>query len=179
MKICKTCQNELPLSEFYKRSSGTPYTECKSCYLASKKTRNSTRSHIQISEKTCRVCAETKAVSEFHANYSQSGGVGSICKDCAYLANLKTKYKIENIEELIAERNGKCDICGNDFGRRPQIDHDHSCCRSDYTCGKCFRGLLCGNCNLGLGSFGDNTASLSNAVTYVSSYNSMKFKGEV
>lgn len=174
MKQCKRCQEELPLSSFYVRKSGIPYTMCKSCYLEDKKERNSTRTHRTVSQKICRECGEEKTPDEFHRNYSQSGGIASICKECAYLTNLETKYKITNISELMEKTGHRCQICGTDYGNRPYVDHDHSCCSSDYTCGKCFRGLLCPRCNTGLGMFGDNVVSLSNAVTYVSNFNITK-----
>jgi len=41
----------------------------------------------------------------------------------------------------------------------PQIDHDHET-------GK-VRGILCVNCNLGLGSFKDNPKVLKNAINYL------------
>ena len=172
MKVCKSCEESLPLSSFYMRKSGIPYTMCKECYNRDKKSRSVSRNHATVDAKVCRNCEEEKPISEFHKNYSQYGGVASICKDCAYLANLMTKYKIEDIEPLIAERDGLCDICKKPFGKRPYVDHDHACCPTDYTCGKCFRGLLCSSCNMGLGHFQDSVISMSNAVSYISSYNS-------
>jgi hypothetical protein len=47
------------------------------------------------------------------------------------------------------------------------VDHDHNCCPSKKTCGKCIRGLLCMDCNRGLGYFRDDTARLDRAISYL------------
>ena len=63
--------------------------------------------------------------------------------------NLKTKYglTIDDYEELYRKQKGKCAICGTaERSRRNQrlcVDHDHKT-------GK-IRGLLCDNCNRGIG----------------------------
>jgi len=63
---------------------------------------------------------------------------------------LKT-YKLspEDFEALIEKQNNTCPICKQQFApnRKPCIDHDHTCCPSRPTCGKCTRGLLCVSCN--------------------------------
>jgi hypothetical protein len=62
-----------------------------------------------------------------------------------------------------------CGICkSTDPGERNwAIDHDHSCCPKGSFCLSCVRGLLCNVCNLGLGMFNDNIATLLSAIDWI------------
>jgi hypothetical protein len=80
------------------------------------------------------------------------------------------KYNLsaEDYRLLIEIQNGLCGICGNEPGERGwQIDHDHSCCEGEKSCGECVRGLLCFNCNIGIGYLKENIAILQNAIHYL------------
>jgi Recombination endonuclease VII len=57
---------------------------------------------------------------------------------------------MQDYEAMLARQKGACAICERPFGprRTPCIDHCHVT--------KLVRALLCGNCNVGLGFFGDN-----------------------
>lgn len=66
-----------------------------------------------------------------------------------------TEKDYEAIKEL---QGGKCLICGR--GGRLVVDHDHESGE--------VRGLLCSNCNTGLGMFKDSVQSLQNAILYLS-----------
>lgn len=76
-------------------------------------------------------------------------------------SKLKINYGLtpENYETMLKEQNNRCKICSETFTSTAHVDHCH-------TTGK-VRGLLCGNCNHGLGKFKDNTKLLQNAITYL------------
>jgi len=69
--------------------------------------------------------------------------------------------------EMVEEQGGRCAICGRVPDGRLYIDHDHSCCPGENSCGECVRGLLCSPCNLALGHFGDDIARLRSALRYL------------
>jgi|HubBroStandDraft_5_1064220.scaffolds.fasta_scaffold219334_1 hypothetical protein len=74
--------------------------------------------------------------------------------------NLQRNYGI-TLEEKEAKRlaqNNKCMICGDEFVKSPNVDHDHDT--------GIIRDLLCGPCNAGCGQFFHDPARLEAAATY-------------
>jgi len=70
----------------------------------------------------------------------------------------------EDFESMLEGQQNKCAICEFEFhdeskSTRPHIDHCHD--SGDV------RGLLCNNCNTGLGQFKDDPALLSSAIEYL------------
>src|SRR6266705_5225327 len=65
------------------------------------------------------------------------------------------------IKEELSKENKSCALCGNKEhnGKGWNIDHCHLTNR--------FRGLLCSNCNTGLGQFKDSVALLNLAIAYL------------
>lgn len=74
---------------------------------------------------------------------------------------LKQNYKIslEEYQEMLAEQEYVCAICGETCSKNLAVDHNH-------VTGK-IRGLLCQRCNRGLGFFADSTHKLQNAIKYL------------
>jgi len=60
------------------------------------------------------------------------------------------KMTVEEYELQLKEQGGHCALCKavqGDDKRRMAVDHDHTCCDKELTCGKCNRGILCADCN--------------------------------
>jgi len=124
-------------------------------------------------KKTCSGCGAEQPLERFWRNKAGRFGRYSICIDCpsgvierhqraTRDTVLKSKYNItiDQYEELVAAQLGRCDICGSPPGKRGlAVDHNHKT--------KEVRGLLCGECNMGLGRFKDNPILLSRATTYL------------
>lgn len=72
----------------------------------------------------------------------------------------KRKYGVPHAEakEMLARQNNRCAICG-EILNKPYLDHCHQTNK--------LRGFLCTQCNVGLGSFRDNTTFLLNAIKYL------------
>lgn len=85
--------------------------------------------------------------------------------------NIKTKEKIwrdrgipctyDQYARLYTEQSGRCAIC-LEKPKTLRVDHDHAT--------GVLRGLLCHNCNVGLGQFYDAPALLRRAAKYLGHY---------
>lgn len=81
---------------------------------------------------------------------------------------LQSRYGItlDQFEQMLRDQDNRCAICNmyidgyNDKGRiRANVDHDHAT--------EVVRGLLCSNCNSGLGHFKDSVRRLALAIVYL------------
>lgn len=91
--------------------------------------------------KTCQYCDKVVPVEECTAGRRA-------CKKCALIANRFPRDKTREIAQLY-DTQAACLMCGRE-GIKLVMDHDHSCCPGNRSCGKCFRGLICQRCNHGL-----------------------------
>lgn len=120
--------------------------------------------------KQCLACQLWLPTERFTSHDKTSDGLQVRCKSCVYVARHFTQYKLEpsDIARIMAGQNHACAICSEDISGRYVVDHDHACCPTNRSCGKCVRGFLCDMCNLGLGSFRDSTEALRSAIRYLS-----------
>lgn len=76
--------------------------------------------------------------------------------------HLRYKFGItlEEYDALLDAQDGRCAICGaRPEGRMLDVDHDHAT--------GIVRGLLCNNCNRGIGHLGDDAERLLAAAAYL------------
>ena len=146
-----------------------------------------------MSSKTCSKCKINKKYSEFYKNTSKKDALCSTCKDCekqrdtkrdrkeyrkqqriekgisprvfrnftsSYDCHLWNTYGIreEDYKKMLYNQKCKCKICEKDA--KLVVDHCHGT-------GK-IRGLICENCNKGLGLLGDTKECLTKALIYLS-----------
>lgn len=135
------------------------------------------QTHIREKDHVCSAC---RAAHRKQSEKARSTPEGKERRRAEYWRNLDA-HKERNIRKfgvtmadytsMLAGQGGVCAICGSadpfGKGRRFHVDHDHSCCPGQRSCGACVRGLLCGRCNPGLGAFDDDPDRLLAAAAYL------------
>lgn len=113
----------------------------------------------------CTVCSVEKPSTEFYKKDATTGRLDRTCKACRIIQQRERTLGISEAEyrALYRKQSGKCGICRRRmYSKRYKafsVDHDHATGR--------IRGLLCGNCNTGLGLFRDDPTALFRAIEWV------------
>jgi hypothetical protein len=179
MKECTKCGITKFYTDFYphNRNKSGYRSECKSC---SNKSYKKPKAPVDvpiidtIGVRKCIRCLETKSLKNFN---TERGG-GSCCKKCMWtigsLSGISNKgISLDQFIKMEKDQNNQCYICKRSYEpkngrqRRLSIDHDHSCCPGQKSCGKCVRGLLCISCNHALGQVNDDIKILKNMIDYL------------
>ncbi|RZU75270.1 recombination endonuclease VII [Micromonospora kangleipakensis] len=183
-KICPQCERRLSVTEFHRnrrRADGLAYY-CKTCAAARSEASRRKRgigaqrkpaAPVPAGLKWCPDCDQVKPLEDFPRT-RKSPGRHSYCKPCHNSRTRETKQRLhggdreyhlrrrygigeQEFRELLAEQGGVCAVCGHPDPEH--VDHDH---RTGWV-----RGILCFNCNGGLGQFRDSPARLARAITYL------------
>lgn len=118
--------------------------------------------------KVCGKCDTSQPLTAFTKASDRSDGLSGQCRTCQRAHHYRRKYgiSIADYDLMFAKQGGRCAICGtDDLGRRtskPGVFHIDHC----HDTGK-VRGLLCGDCNTGLGCFKDDTGLMQRAQEYL------------
>lgn len=130
-----------------------------------------------VTEKFCTGCSTTKDRANFSRDKNTRDGFNCWCRQCVseydrkhYAKNRdkKRNYRLKygygitlnDYNRMLEKQDGKCAICG----KFEKLDVDH--CHKN---GK-VRGLLCQNCNKGIGLFAENVHLLDKAKEYLLIY---------
>lgn len=151
MKTCSKCGEEKSLAQFYRNKSAPDgyRADCKLCLKDN-------------------VTELRMARQENQQALMQAYGI----KNALELrdARFRRLYNIslEQYVVMFEAQGGRCKICRQASDIALSVDHDHACCSERArSCGECIRGLLCSNCNKGLGNFQDNPEILRSALSYL------------
>jgi Recombination endonuclease VII len=186
-KLCPDCQQVKPLTEFSKdllRKDGLSFY-CGPCRRVRERrsvharrgrpplTRHPVDVDVPAGHKWCPDCDLVKPFTEFPRMRSSSTGYATYCKPChnargkqsrdkvggSRTYHLKRRYGVtqQEVEALITAQGGRCAICRE--APAEHVDHDHESGR--------VRGVLCFNCNGGLGQFRDRLDVMASAIAYL------------
>jgi len=146
--------------------------------------------------KTCSCCNLKKLLNEFDKDKRTKDGYITYCKECRKLKDrnyyVKNKERIkydsrirnkkhrdkigyegrkdyylkwmfnitlEDYNTMLEQQDNKCCICKINYSKTYHVDHCHTTNK--------VRGLLCDQCNKGLGHFKDNIDYLQSAIKYL------------
>jgi hypothetical protein len=161
LRRCRACEQETTKREF---DTGTE--TCRKCLY-------------NTGNKRCSSCRELLPLNEFFASSKRRDGRHVYCRSCSakkqsalapHTAAYKRKrnYGLDEsaYQRLMTEQNGACFICQKPERRtrlgKPLPLHVDHCHDSGVV-----RGLLCCDCNLGLGRFKSDSGNLTRAILYL------------
>jgi hypothetical protein len=182
-KKCHDCQEIKPLEAFHvnRRDPSGRMHFCKVCthqrYIFRRYGTGPDRRRpklIDPDKKWCPRCSQALPKSAFGRNVSKKGGLTAYCLACHNEVSRDNRIKIDgstrsyhlkrryglsedDVKRLIEQQGDVCAICA--VAKPEHVDHDH-------LSGK-VRGVLCFNCNGGLGQFKDDIGRLINAIAYL------------
>lgn len=142
MKTCTKCQIEKPLSSFHKDVKGIlgVRSHCKECV------KEYNRRYTQMYPE--RRAAQNKKFRAANPTYEQD-------------RKRKHKYGVTptDFQMMLDSQSGGCAICKKPVDRSGHLDHCHRT-------GK-VRGILCSNCNRGIGHMQECPTILMSAIEYI------------
>lgn len=152
VKVCETCQESKSYDAYYRRPRYEQYPDTKAGY--------STK---------CKICVN-KDRRIYRAENLQK------CNDADTNSRFKRTYGIDitQYNQIFLNQEGCCAGCKThqyELKRKLVVDHNHET--------GVIRGLLCNNCNRGLGLLKDNSNVLLNLSNYITKSSELAAKSNV
>lgn len=164
---CITCKSELPHTTefFFRRKEEVLRNECKKCMRVradaykNKDIDSHNEKRREIGKKY------------YYNNITKARRAGRLK---SVNAKLRRYGATMSFDEMFEAQQGKCRICSLELIHPKDskgLTMQSTCLDHNHSTGKA-RGLLCSNCNKGLGLFMDNPEFLSKAMEYLNYYES-------
>jgi hypothetical protein len=161
MKRCSSCKELKPLDAFY-RAAGMKdghRSECKVCNLAAKKRRYDADPAAHIARVKRWQQDNAERLNAYRREHNARPERKRAMRDGYYRRTFG--ITADDFDAMLAAQGGCCAICGQRPEREASLHVDH-----DHLTGR-IRGIVCLNCNQGLGKFGDDPAVLERAAAYL------------
>lgn len=158
-KACKSCQAVYPIEHYHLRTNGRGgfkrRSKCKACER---------KEAVVYRSQNMEKCKERKK--RYDASHPDK------VAEWSFRTRIKKMgLDPETVMAYVKSHHGQCEICGViPSYRKLAVDHCHA--------SNTFRGLLCSNCNLGIGLFKDDINNLQNAICYLTGRNSGEKKNQ-
>jgi len=178
-RTCSKCGKTKQAAEFH-------YKVCKPCRVLATRAwqADNMKSHLRNcrnyhernkEDRNAKAKIARQSNLERYKEYDRKSRAKRQVKIKAYMQSYHKKRRIldygltfEQYDAMLIAQSNQCAVCETPFSDVPHIDHDHACCPAGgKACGRCVRGLTCGDCNKGLGLFKDNLYRLTKAVAYL------------
>lgn len=114
--------------------------------------------------KRCITCGKVRSISQFYYRKSR-GKFEATCTPCNDLRRRrKARSRLYGLKpgdftQMLEDQDHMCAICFTPISHGASLDHDHKTGE--------VRGILCHNCNVGLGQFEDNPDLIHQAYMYL------------
>lgn len=163
--FCTRCKTVKPEDQFYATATSK---WCKDCYRVWHRERYAPKSGATDEPRACEQCGKVYQPRQRRPSAYCSKECGQEARNAEMRGNrdkqLRKKYGISEAEyrEMLERQNSRCAICEIDIAGGRGIFHVDHCHTT-----KAVRGLLCMQCNHGLGNFRDNPGFLRRAIAYL------------
>ena len=180
MKVCTKCRLEKPFSGFTKTKATKDgyHSNCKECRSKTKKLHRGLNHESILEREAAYRELKREHLRAYHKSW-RGANPESVVSHRQQWLNKNPEYQREHYlllgrktylektygltetdyKEMLESQGGVCAICNTHYDYHLHVDHDHS--TGDI------RGLLCKDCNLGLGHFKDDSGRLYNAMKYL------------
>jgi hypothetical protein len=160
-KRCNKCWETKPLSDFYRATGARDgyRGECIDCAKVIRRKQYDATRELAIERATQWRIDNPERFAAYQAEYRNRPERKRKMRDLYYRRTFG--ISADDFDAMLEAQGGCCAICGCRPEREASLHVDH-----DHATGQ-IRGIVCLNCNQGLGKFGDDPAVLERAAAYL------------